>query len=131
MTDSFTWVEASLQQLKAQTGLVQVPRAQLEGHPVAEAGVALARHHTAALRLHHLSVNLQAHLDTHTCREHTRCVTAADAGWDRAAAADLRLGASAGRGPSGPPQRGAAEPDCSIRKSAHHQVLKTERGHRC
>lgn len=79
MTDCFTWVDASLQQLKAQTGLVQVPRAQLEGHPVAEAGVALALHHAAALRLHHLSVNLQAHLDTHTCREHTCCVTAADA----------------------------------------------------
>lgn len=79
MIDCFTWVEASLQQLKAQTGLVQVPRAQLEGHPVAEAGVALTLHHTAALRLHHLSVNLQAHLDTHTCREHTCCVTAAGA----------------------------------------------------
>lgn len=70
-------------QLEPQTGLVQVPRAQFEGHPVAEAGVALAFHHTAALGLHHLGVNLQAHLDAHACREHTRDVTAADTagGW--------------------------------------------------
>lgn len=62
----FVW----LLQLKLQTGLVQKMGAEFEGHPVVQVWVVFDWNHTTTLGLHHLSVYLQIHLDTHTWITH-------------------------------------------------------------